>query len=256
MSQARPARVDDSAVRVVSIYPVLLGTYGDSGNVLTLRHRAGLYAIPMDLIEVQPGTAVPREADIYVLGGGEDTAQVAACEALRSDRGLLAAVERGAAVLAICAGYQLLGRVYPDADGQPAPGLELIDIETTRLPARAVGELAVAPPGDSFPGRDDAPLLYADRLTGYENHAGGTIRGKDVEPLGRVIRGVGNGDGTEGSIVGHVIGTYLHGPCLVRNPDIADQLLSWATGQSLPGIREPAVEDLRAERFATVLGTR
>ncbi|MDP4015037.1 MAG: glutamine amidotransferase [Candidatus Nanopelagicales bacterium] len=240
----------ESAVSIVSVYPVLLGTYGDGGNVMTLRHRAKLHGVDVRVMEIPPGSPVPRDADIYVMGGGEDTAQVAASQALRSDGGLRAAAERGAAVLAICAGYQLLGRAFPDAQGQPTPGLDLIDIETSRLPARAVGELVASPEVSG-----EAPLL-TDRLTGYENHAGGTTRGPGVRPLGRLLAGVGNGDGTEGSIVGRIIGTYLHGPCLVRNPNIADQLLSWASGRRLEPISEASVEDLRSERLRTVLGSR
>lgn len=232
---------------IASIYPDLLGTYGDGGNVITLRHRASLRDIPTEVITVQPGDPIPGEADLYVMGGGEDTAQVAACEALKTDGALKQAADRGAPILAICAGYQLLGSVFPDATGSPAPGLELIDISTTRLPQRAVGELAAEPAATTG-------LLGRDRFTGYENHAGGTMRGVGVAPLARVLSGVGNGDGTEGAVQGHIIGTYLHGPCLVRNPDIADQLLQWATGTELAPLVEPEVEELRAERLRTVLG--
>ncbi|MFN8125441.1 MAG: glutamine amidotransferase [Candidatus Nanopelagicales bacterium] len=235
------------SIVIASLYPDLLGTYGDGGNVITLRHRAALRDLATEVLVVQPGDPVPDQADIYVLGGGEDTAQVAACEALRADGTLRSAAERGAPILAICAGYQFLGTVFPDATGSPAPGLGLIDIATTRLPSRAVGELAAAP----APGATG--LLARDRFTGYENHAGGTARGPGVEPLATVLAGVGNGDGTEGAVQGHVIGTYLHGPCLVRNPDIADQLLEWAYGSPLAPVDEPEVAALRAERFRTVL---
>jgi CobQ-like glutamine amidotransferase family enzyme len=237
----------DNVLVIASIYPDLLGTYGDGGNVITLRHRAGLRGIVTEVITVQPGDAVPNHADLYVMGGGEDTAQVAACEALTRDGALRRAADRGTPILAICAGYQLLGSVFPDASGSPAPGLDLIDISTTRLPKRAVGELAA----DPMPGPG---LLQRDRFTGYENHAGGTVLGEGVAPLARVLSGVGNGDGTEGAVKDHIIGTYLHGPCLVRNPDIADQLLEWATGTTLEALVEPEVAELRAERFATVLG--
>ena len=237
----------DTGIVIASIYPDLLGTYGDGGNVITLTHRAALRGLDSEVIVVGPGDAVPAQADIYVLGGGEDTAQVAACQALRTDGGLRRAADRGAPVLAICAGYQFLGSVFPDATGSPAPGLDLVDIATTRLPQRAVGELASEPAA----GTD---LLHRDRFTGYENHAGGTTRGAGVEPLGRVLAGVGNGDGTEGAVAGRIIGTYLHGPCLVRNPDIADQLLTWAVGAELEHLVEQAVVDLREERLRTVLG--
>jgi len=240
-----------SSIAIASIYADLLGTYGDGGNVLALAHRARLRDFDVQVIRVEPGAAVPTLADIYVLGGGEDTAQVAACEALRTDGALAAAGQRGAAVLAICAGYQLLGEYFPNAVGEPAPGLGLLDIRTDRLPQRAVGELATSPlqAGGSA-------LLDRDRFTGYENHAGGTVRGPGISALARVDVGVGNGDGTEGSVSGHIVGTYLHGPCLARNPDIADQLLSWALGRELTELVEPEVAQLRAERFGAVSETR
>lgn len=232
-------------IRIVSIYQQLLGTYGDGGNVLALEHRAKLHGLALQVIQVQPGEAIPRDGDLYVLGGGEDSAQTAAAAGINADGGLHAAVADGAAVLAICAGYQLLGEYFPDSTGQPAQGLGLIDIRTDRLPARAVGELACEPMGETV----------AEIMTGYENHAGATHLGPDVAPLGRVLSGVGNGDGTEGAVSGKVIGTYLHGPCLARNPAIADRLLGWCVGRDLPELREPEVDALRAERLSVVLGT-
>jgi len=232
----------ESVIRIVSIYPTLLGTYGDGGNVLALRHRARLHGLAVDIHEVTPGDTVPTDADLYVIGGGEDTAQVAAANALRADGGLATAVGRGASVLAICAGYQLIGHEFPDAVGQPAPGVGLIDIRTDRLPQRAVGELVARP--SRF-----APAGLTDFFTGYENHAGATHLGPGVQPLAMVESGIGNGDGTEGAVTGRVLGTYLHGPCLARNPQIADQLLSWVTDRELAKIVEEDVAALRAERI-------
>lgn len=228
---------------LVSIYPTLLGTYGDTGNVMALRHRAGLHGLQVEVVEVESGQALPESGDLYVMGGGEDSAQTAAAAALRADGALGRAADRGAAVLAICAGYQLLGEYFPDATSTPTPGLGILDIRTDRLPRRAVGELAASPAG---------PLTQM--LTGYENHAGATHLGPSVTPLGSVRSGVGNGNGSEGALHGHVIGTYLHGPCLARNPEIADLLLGWAVGRDLPFIEEPEVSALREERLRTVLG--
>lgn len=233
----------ESSVRIVSIYPTLLGTYGDGGNVMALQHRAGLRDIDVDVHIVAPGDPVPTDGDLYVLGGGEDTAQVAAATALRADGGLHTAVDRGAAVLAICAGYQLIGHEFPDATGKASPGVGLLDIRTDRLPKRAVGEVVSTPTAAAPPGIHDV-------LTGYENHAGATHVGPGAQPLARVTIGIGNGDGTEGAVAGKIIGTYLHGPCLARNPAIADQLLSWVTGIDLDPITEEQVEALRKERLA------
>lgn len=232
----------ESAIRIVSIYPTLLGTYGDGGNVLALRHRARLHQLAVDIHEVTPGDAVPTDADLYVIGGGEDTAQVAAANALRADGGLATAVDRGASMLAICAGYQLIGIEFPDAVGNAAPGVGIIDIRTDRLPQRAVGELVARP-------SQYAPTGLTDFLSGYENHAGATHLGPGVQPLAMVESGIGNGDGTEGAVTGRVLGTYLHGPCLARNPQIADQLLGWVTNRELAPIVEEEVAALRAERI-------
>jgi CobQ-like glutamine amidotransferase family enzyme len=237
--------MSDSAIRIVSIYPSLLGTYGDGGNVLALQHRGRIHGISTEVLEIAPGSAIPVEADLYVLGGGEDTAQVAAADALRADGGLVEAVGKGAAVLAICAGYQLIGEYFPDATGAASPGVGLLDIRTDRLAKRAVGELLAAP-------SPSAPKLLTVPLTGYENHAGATHLGPQALPLAQVELGVGNGDGSEGAIAGRVIGTYLHGPCLARNPQLADMLLGWATNRILEPVVEQEVEDLRAERLAFV----
>ncbi len=231
------------SITLVSIYPNLLGTYGDGGNVLALRHRARLHDIDVEVLQVEPGQPVPESGDLYVLGGGEDSAQTAAVNALRADGSLIRAAERGAAVLAICAGYQLLGEYFPDATSTATAALGLLDVRTDRLPKRAVGELAATA---------KAPLDQI--LTGYENHAGATHLGPGASPLGAVRAGVGNGDGSEGATSGHIIGTYLHGPCLARNPQIADVLLGWAVGRELPFIEEPEVTNLREERLRTVLG--
>jgi hypothetical protein len=161
---------------------------------------------------------------------------------------LARAVDRNAAVLGVCAGYQLLGHRFATSDGRRLPGFGLLDVET--VPGgnllRAVGEIAVEPD----------PALGLPTLTGFENHAGRTRLGPGVQPVGRVIAGNGNTgtDGTEGAFTGRVLGTYLHGPVLVRNPALADLLLSWVVGPLEP-LSEPAVETLRRERLAAITPT-
>lgn len=233
----------ESALRIVSVYPTLLGTYGDGGNLRVLAVRARARGHRVDAVELDAGEPVPGTADVYVLGGGEDDAQVAAAQALRHAAGLARAVDAGAVVFGVCAGYQLLGSEFPGSGGTATPGLGLLDVTTTRLPKRAVGELLVSPDADSG---------LVEPLTGYENHAGGTRLGPAARPLGAVRLGVGNGTGapaSEGAVQGRIVGTYLHGPGLARNPELADLLLSWALGEPLTPWQQPDITALRAERL-------
>jgi hypothetical protein len=236
-----PAR--ESAVRIVVLAHDLLGTYGDLGNGLVLAARLRWRGHPAELIVHEGGTAVPAAADIYLLGGGEDAPQSLAYAELAATDALARAVDGGAVLLAVCAGYQLLGHRFRTSDGRDRPGFGLLDVETRPghgVP-RAVGEITV----------EVDPALGIPVLTGFENHGGRTHLGPGARPLGRVLTGVGNTgtDGTEGAYRGTVVGTYLHGPVLVRNPALADLLLSWVIGPLEP-LREPEVEALRRERLA------
>ncbi|MBV9382951.1 MAG: glutamine amidotransferase [Streptosporangiaceae bacterium] len=231
-------------LRLVWIYPDLLSTYGDRGNLLVLERRARLRGIPVDVTLVNSDQRVPPDGDIYLMGGGEDLPQILATRRLRADGGLGAAVHRGAVLFAVCAGYQMIGREFGGAEGQPMEGLGLLDIRSGRGERRGVGEVVA----------DVDPALNVPRLTGFENHQGVTSLGPGAKPLARVLTGVGNGDGTEGAYAGRVLGTYLHGPALVRNPGLADLLLTWAAGPLQPLV--PAAEELalrlRGERLAAV----
>jgi len=232
----------ESTLRFISIYPVLLGTYGDGGNLQVLSARARARGFEVEAIELEAGAAVPTTADLYLLGGGEDDAQVAAARALRADGGLGAAAANGAVVFGVCAGYQILGAIFPGSGGVPEPGVGLLDVTTDRLPKRAVGELLAVP---TFEGLHQP-------LTGYENHAGATHLGADVRELGRVEVGIGNDSVLEGAVHGRVLGTYLHGPGLARNPELADLLLSWVVGAALEPWVQPDIDALRDERLTTV----
>ncbi len=237
-----------SALRVVVVHPELLGTYGDVGNGLVLANRARWRGIEAELVLAHSGEALPRGGDLYVLGGGEDGPQLHAAGQL-ADGALAAAVAGGAAVLAVCAGFQILGESFPGPDGVALPGVGLIDATTFRpLAPRAVGELATRAP--RLTGAPGAP-----RLSGFENHAGHTRLGSGVEPLGSVDAGVGNGErGVDGVWEGRIVGTYLHGPVLARNPALADALLTLATGEELAVLDDCEEEQLRRERFAALSG--
>ena len=235
-----------SAIRLVWVYPDLLSTYGDRGNLIVLARRARLRGLGIEIAEVNSDQRVPVDGDIYLLGGGEDLPQVLAARRLRAGGGLLAAAGRGAVVFAVCAGYQIIGTEFGGPEGEPVPGLGLLDLRSGRGQRRGVGEITA----------DVDPALGVERLTGFENHQGTTVRGPGVKPLATVLTGVGNGDGTEGAYAGRILGTYLHGPALVRNPALADLLLGWVAG-TLPAVdprHEELVVNLRRERLAAVQG--
>ena len=201
------------------VYPELLGTYGDRGNAEVLAWRAARHGLAAEVAVVPAGEPVPPCLDVYVLGGGEDAAQAIAAGLLRSAAGdgLRRAVDQGRVVLAVCGAFQLLGRVYVDGRGREIPGLSLLDLETAAGAPRLVGEVVTM-------------SREGELLTGFENHGGRSVLGPGVEPLGRVVRGGGNNgrDATEGARQGAVLGTYLHGPVLARNPALADLLLRQA----------------------------
>jgi lipid II isoglutaminyl synthase (glutamine-hydrolysing) len=233
-----------SALRLIWIYPDLLSTYGDRGNLIMLARRAALRGIDVEPVGINSDQPVPRQGDIYLLGGGEDLPQVLAARRLLTDGGLAAAASGGAVIFAVCAGYQLVGEVFGGAQGEPVEGLSLLDLRSGRGERRGVGEVVA----------DVDPSLGVDRLTGFENHQGVTDGGPGAQPLAQVVLGVGNGDGTEGAYAGRILGTYLHGPALVRNPSLADLLLTWAAGPlpPLPEADEAWTTRLRAERLAAV----
>ena len=235
--------VPESALRVVWLYPDLLSTYGDRGNMLILARRAHARGIPVETVEIRSDQAVPEQGDIYLLGGGEDGPQALAAARLNADRGLHRALDRGATALVVCAGYQLVGTSF-FAKGEKCEGLGLLDIASDRGPSRAVGELAGTP--DSG--------LGLPAITGFENHGGRTHLGPGLVPLARVSAGVGNDGTTEGVWQGKLLGTYMHGPALARNPAIADLLLSWATGSTMDPLDDTWPTRLREERLAALRG--
>jgi len=235
-------------VEVVLIFQSLLGIYGDRGNATVLVKRLAWRGFDPVLTVVEPGDRVPDTGRVYLLGGGEDAAQVSAVRALRADGGLQRAVDRGAAVFAVCAGYQIVGKTFTVGErDEVIEGLGLLDVTTTRGPVRAVGELL-----SHWAGHDGDEQW----ITGFENHGGYTRLGPDAEPLATVEIGIGNcDDGTEGAVNGRVIGTYPHGPVLARNPALADHVLSLGLGRTLDPLPRSEVAELRRQRLAAVRKT-
>lgn len=239
--------------KIVVVYQSLLGIYGDRGNAVVLTKRLQWRGLDAELVLVEPGQPVPDDGLVYLLGGGEDRAQVAAVKALQTDGGLHRGLDAGAVLFAVCAGYQLCGHSFTVGDNDEVfGGLGLLDVETRRGPTRAVGEILT---------QWTQPDGTRDYLTGFENHGGFTTLGSEASPLAAVEIGVGNGtDGFDGAVQGKVIGTYPHGPILPRNPMLADYLLELALGHKLEPLPRSEVnaehDRLRKERLHIVRTTK
>ena len=217
-----------------ALYPELMSIYADRGNLLLLERRCAWRGIGFALTAVGHGDPLDPDAhDLFYMGGGQDRDQQLVAEDLYEHKreALHAAAARGAVILAVCGGYQLLGHHYELGD-ERVPGVGLVDLHTVRASGgsatRLVGNVAIEL---SLPGREGPQVL-----AGFENHGGRTHLGPSAEPLGRVLRGHGNtGDsGHEGVRRGHVIGTYLHGPLLPKNAWFADWLVAAALGLDAP----------------------
>ncbi len=240
--------LSDRRIEIVLIYQSLLGIYGDRGNASVLVKRLAWRGFDPVLTVVEPGDRLPDTGHVYLLGGGEDAAQITAVRELTADGGLHRARDRGAVVFAVCAGYQIVGNSFTVGDrDEVIAGLGLLDVTTTRGPVRAVGEIL-----SRWRGRTGDEAI----ISGFENHGGYTVLGPGADPLADVEVGVGNcGDGTEGAVSGTVIGTYPHGPVLVRNPALADHLLELALGRELDPLPRPELTELRRQRLAAARRT-
>ena len=206
------------------LYPDLMNIYGDRGNILTLLKRAEWRGYDARVVELGRGaSARMQDVDIFFFGGGQDREQALVYEDLLEHKQppLERAVAEGAQVLAVCGGYQLLGHYYQTADGARFDGIGMIDVRTEAGKKRFIGDVVV---------HSDFADLSPDTLVGFENHSGRTFLGPKAKPLGKVLLGHGNNgaDGYEGCIQGGVIGTYLHGSLLPKNPHLADHLIRGA----------------------------
>lgn len=233
-------------MQIVLVYQSLLGIYGDRGNAMVLLKRLQWRGIEATLTVVEPGDPVPATGSVYLLGGGEDAAQVSAVRELQADGNLFRGLAEGAVLFAVCAGYQICGNTFTIGErDEVMEGLGLLDVDTRRGPERAVGEILTrwTPPGGS-------EVL----LTGFENHGGFTTLGPKAAPLASVEIGVGNdGRGTEGAVQGRVIGTYPHGPILARNATLADHVLSVALDRELEPLQRPdGLAELHRQRVEFV----
>jgi lipid II isoglutaminyl synthase (glutamine-hydrolysing) len=235
--------VPDRTLRVCALYPDVMNIYADRGNLLMLQRRCEWRGIGFELVAAGMGDAVDPDAhDLFYMGGGQDRDQrLCALDLVETKRdGLHEAAARGAIVLGVCGGYQLLGSSYTLED-EEIPGVELVDLRTVRDPGpRLIGNVAIEVD------LGDGPNV----LAGFENHGGRTLLGPGAPPLGRVLRGHGNDgrSGFEGVRRGSVIGTYLHGPLLPKNAWFADWLIRTSLGASELG---PLDDDLEAAAHAS-----
>lgn len=210
MSDA-PARV-----KIAWLYGQRMNIYGDRGNVIALAQRARWRGIEPEVVEIGIGEPIPDDVDIFFFGGGQDDEQIAVSRDLAGAKGeaIKAAVDKGAALLAICGGYQLLGHEYRPYNADVLPGIGLFDVTSEAGPERFIGNVVIDT--DEW-----------GTLVGFENHSGLTWLGEGVAPLGKVRIGRGNNgkDGTEGARWRNAVGCYLHGALLPKNPNLADWLL-------------------------------
>ena len=236
-------------LHVCSLYPELMNIYADRGNMQLLRARCEWRGIGFELVGATLGESVdPDDHDLFYMGGGQDRDQALCAQDMVETKkeALHAAAERGAVVLAVCGGYQLLGHEY-EMEGERLPGVGLVDLRTVREPGpRLIGNCAIETD------LGDGPRVIA----GFENHGGRTYLAPGEEPLGRVLKGFGNNarDRHEGVRRGNVIGTYLHGPLLPKNAWLADRLIELALDTRLEPLPDDSLEEAAHESARRAAG--
>ncbi|MEX5235271.1 type 1 glutamine amidotransferase [Kocuria arenosa] len=236
----------DRTVHLVQLYPRDMNIYGDWGNTLTLKRRLEQYGYAVRLSDHNPGDPFPPDADLLVGGGGQDSGQFRVQEDLqRIAPELRAMAGDGVPMLAICGLYQLFGHEFRTGAGETLPGIGILDLTTVGGPTRLIGNIVLESP-------------EFGTVVGYENHSGVTRLGPDQTPLGTVVKGAGNNgeDGTEGARVHHVVGSYLHGSMLPKNPAVADHLIRAAVERRLGAFDAAPLDDTLAERAREVAQAR
>jgi CobQ-like glutamine amidotransferase family enzyme len=224
-----PAPERRARLTVAHLYPEVMDLYGDTGNLLALRRRCEWRGIEIGIVRVGVGDAgLPADTDLVLIGGGQDTAQsLVARDLTRHAARIHELVEDAAALLAVCGGFQLLGRSYETVEQGILTGIGVFDAETVAGGGRIIGNVIVE---TAEQGPDTIAVPAGVELVGFENHAGLTLLGPDARALGVVVRGAGNDGGgrIEGAVRRNAVGTYLHGPVLPKNPVLADGLIAAA----------------------------
>ena len=208
-------------LRICHLYGNLMNTYGDNGNLLMLQHRAKKlgYEVETTLISLEEDFNA-EDFDLVMFGGGQDFEQTVVAKDLQNKKeALIQYIEDNGVVVAICGGFQLLGRYYVNASGERLNGISAIDVCTNgQFPSRLIGDIEIF--NEEF----------GETYLGYENHIGRTYLGKNMKPLGKVVKGFGNNeeDHVEGCHYKNVFCSYFHGPILVRNQHLADRIIETA----------------------------
>ncbi len=243
-----------ASIRIYHLYPDHLNLYGDRGNMIALCRRAHWHAISVEVIPVKPGDKIElSRCDLLFMGGGQDSDQQMVAEDLKKRKAeLSSAVDNGMVIFAVCGSYQLLGSHYKTGSGEIIRGLELINLYTEAEQERLIGNAVI----------NCSLWSPAKTLVGFENHAGKTYLGPELQPLGQVMIGHGNngGDKTEGAVYKNVIGTYLHGSLLPKNPWLTDYLLEKALayrGQDFhPTTLDDSLEQQAHDAFIKLAGSK
>lgn len=233
-------------ISIAIIYPEILGTYGDRGNALTMSYRLNQRGYENEIIEIMAEDVIPSSCDIYMIGGGEDKAQTLATTMLLEQKKIIDDIANKSLILAVCAGFQILGKQFPIGEGKLFNGLDIIDVTTISGEPRIIGEV-----------QSKCQIETVGELTGFENHGGRTILGSNAKALGKVTLGKGNGielstqDFVDGYYSNNIFATYMHGPLFARNPKFCDYLISKITGiETLSEIEKDTAIDLHKERLA------
>lgn len=230
------------SLRILQLYPNDMNIYGDWGNVLVLKKRAEWHGYDVELLEYNPGDTFPDTVDLIVGGGGQDSGQTIVKDDLQKiGPKLKQLAEDNTPMLVICGLYQLFGNFFKTKDGDVIPGIGIFDIETHGGPERLIGNIVTH--SEEF-----------GDIVGYENHSGQTFLTNNLQPLGKVIKGAGNNghDEYEGARAHNIIGSYLHGSLLPKNPKIADWLIEKAAAKKFGEAHLSVIDDSLADKARDV----
>ncbi len=233
-------------INLLQLYPKDMNIYGDWGNTLILKRRLERRGYQVNLLEYNPGDTFPDDVDIIVGGGGQDSGQSNIQEdLLKIGPRLRALADDGVPMLVICGLYQLFGHFFKTRTGDIIKGIGILDVETHGSNERMIGNIVST--CDTF-----------GELVGYENHSGKTTLGPNAEPLASVTLGAGNNneDGSEGARVKNVIGTYLHGSFLPKNPQVADFLIKQAITRKFGATSLSPLDDTLATSARAIAAKR